>query len=239
MDDLDRLYVELVDAIRRERPTSLAGGFTVHELTERLIPYRSVRNPVGFRSHDEYESTLSRLVAGERGYLLSEGEMQDIVRAGIEESLPDTRRYLGFPTAKLWLNPEEIPPPGDTRYAPPEVQERSLRDIDVVDIEVLTPDEDSSADPAAGPETPLADPPPLLGHDDESRARLGAEPTPAGTDRSLCRRCEARLPADAAFCPFCGQSTGIGVCRACGAELEVAWQFCAQCGAPRAERGPS
>jgi len=125
MDDLDRLYVEFVELLRRERPEALTEAFTVSELHDRLIPYRRIRDSADLRSNDDYEAALSRLLAGERGYLLSDGRMQEEVRAGLDETLPDIRRYRAFPDVRVRLNPKEIPPPGDIRFAPPELREQA------------------------------------------------------------------------------------------------------------------
>jgi hypothetical protein len=125
MDDLDRLYYEFVETLRHERPSGLSEKFGVLEVHSELIPYRRVRNLVGFRSNDDYEVALSRLLSGERGYLLCDGDMQAELRAGLEEPLPDINRYKAFPDVRVWLNAEIIPPPGDIRYAPPEMRERS------------------------------------------------------------------------------------------------------------------
>lgn len=124
MDDLDRLYFEFVEVARRERGAALTEPLTVNELHDELIPYRRVRDPADLRSNDDYELALSRMLAGERGYLRSDGSMQDELRAGLEETLPDIRRYRAFPDARVWLNPSEIPPPGHIRYAPPELRDQ-------------------------------------------------------------------------------------------------------------------
>jgi hypothetical protein len=243
MDDLDRLYVELVESLRRQQPAALTRSLTVFELHEQLVPYRRVRNSIGFSSNDEYEVALSRLLAGERGYLLGDGEMQGNLRTGLEETLPDIRRYQSFPEHRVSLNPEGIPPPGDTRYAPPELRERAAGATDAVDIRELAPDQGAeSADPEeamAGSEPPAASPEPdaIDASGGEGVAHSPETVELPREELELCHACGLELPDAASYCPFCGSPVTFGLCKACGTELEPTWRFCAKCGLPRDRTG--
>lgn len=224
MDDLDRLYFEFVEILRRERPSALSEPFTVAELHELVIPYRRVRNPVGFRSNDDYEAALTRLLSGERGYVLSDRDMQEELKAGLNGVVPDTRRYRAFPDARVWLNPEEIPPPGDIRYAPPELREQ----IERLSRATAGPEEprELETDDAATGEPGVEKPATSVVAGAESPARLES-------GLGLCPRCGVSPPEGAAFCPHCGSRLSADRCRNCGADMEPAWRFCADCGAPR------
>ncbi len=253
MDDLDRLYFEFVEITRRERGTALTDPMTVLELHDELVPYRRVRDPADLRSNDDYEFALSRLLAGERGYVLSDGNMQDEVRAGLEETLPDIRRYRAFPDARVWLNPEKIPPPGDIRFAPPEVRDRAewyasraAADPASVDSQV---DEAVAADEGAGG----AERHEVLEPDDatilEAYAETGpveeaatypgqsAQAQPVSEDTADNQdRVSATTPAMEAasaleICPNCSTDTpaGASYCPFCGVKL--APQTCEACGA--------
>jgi hypothetical protein len=228
MDDLDRLYHELVDSVRRQRPGALLKPVTVHEVYERLVPYRRLRNVLGFRSNEDYETALTRLLSGERGYLSSDGEMQSELQAGLGELLPDIRRYRSFPEARVWLNPAEIPPPGDIRYAPPEVRERAVADLDVDTADPLDDgpvsgaavEPDLAADRSASPVDAGID----------AMSEIAGETAPAAMGR--CPHCAGEPPENAVFCPFCGSRLSVETCGACGAELEPTWHYCAACGKP-------
>jgi hypothetical protein len=219
MDDLDRLYVALVEVLRRERPAALTQPLTVLELHDRLIPYRRVRNAAELRSNDDYETALSRLLAGERGYLQGDPAMQEELKAGLAEALPDIRRYRAFPDMRVSLDAELVPPPGHIRYAPPEVRER---------LEWL---EGAAAphDPVASPGATREPEGPAPMRDEAAGGGAPSEAAPAG----VCAACGAEAPAAASFCPFCGARLTPGICRSCGANLERAWRFCAECGVPR------
>ncbi len=237
MDDLDRLFIEFVDILRRERPAQVKEPFAVSDVTEHIIPYSKVRNRAGFRSNDDYETALSRLLSGERGYLLSEGPMQEELTAGLGEPLPDIRRYRAFGDSRVWLNPEEIPPPGDTRYAPPELRERVEREAEAEAHRVESP---LTQVPGAEPHGEAGQPAAMAEGDEEhERPDLAVLPTAASSEEVAaspvppCPECDAALPEAALYCPFCGYPVSATTCRSCGSELDRAWRFCARCGTPR------
>lgn len=229
MDELDRLHFELVETLRRQRPTALTERVSIGELHERVIPYRRVRDAVGFLSNDEFETVFSRLVAGERGYLLGDPVMQEDVRKALADVLPDIRRHRQHRDERVWLNPATIPPPGDSRYAPPELRDRADRDPAAPEVElahdgghdvVTAQVEDVTPELEAGrAAVPV-----------EGGPEAGAEPE---TEAGMCPACGELTPAGAAFCPFCGERLDCGSCGACGAELEANWRFCPECGARR------
>ncbi|UCC71106.1 MAG: zinc ribbon domain-containing protein [Gemmatimonadota bacterium] len=218
MDDLDRLYYEFVEILRRERPSVLKDEpLTFAEVHDQVIPYPRIRNRVGFGSHEDYEATLTRMLAGERDYLASDRQVQEELRAGLEEALPDVRRFLAFPDVRVWLNPEKIPPPGDIRYAPPELREGVDWVSEAIESHkeeraALSPAEaGQAADVESDPQTPL----------------------------EVCPQCGAEPLAGSVYCPFCGRRLLPDVCRTCGAQLDPAWSFCARCGSARGSSSES
>lgn len=222
MDDLDRLYFQFVEILRRERPSAVTGQMTVLELHDQLIPYRRVRDPAGLRSNDDYETALSRLLSGERGYLLGDPPVQEELRAGLDEKLPDIRRYRAFPEARVRLNPDLIPPPGHIRYAPPELRQRA----DWPDA-VGEPEKPEADGGAPGMRVEELGPDGREVDEADSAAAMSAE---------VCPVCEAGVPVDSVFCPFCGARLAPGTCRVCGASLDPVWLFCSTCGTPRQDR---
>jgi hypothetical protein len=214
MDDLDRLYFEFVEILRRERPSALSGALSVLEVHDQVIPYRRIRDAAGLRSNDDYEVALSRLLSGERGYLQADPVMQQEVRAGLEETLPDIRRYRAFPDTRIMLNPDLIPPPGHIRYAPPEIRQRAEL------VEALAEELAADADQAPGAEAAAA---PV------EKAQEPAVP-------EVCPLCLTEAPGHSKYCPFCGARLTPGVCSGCGASLDPTWRFCAECGMQRDDR---
>ncbi|UCF19699.1 MAG: zinc ribbon domain-containing protein [Gemmatimonadota bacterium] len=235
MDDLDRLYFAMVETLRREKPSALREPLRVLELHERLIPYRRVRNRVGFVSNDDYEIALTRLLSGERNYIEGDRDMQAELSAGLAEILPDTRRYLAFPETRVRLNPREIPPPGDTRYAPPEVQEAARRPEENAGTQVdsATGRPDKQAEEEEGPAVVDSAEVALV----ESGAAAVDESVARGSREHFddCPRCKGQLPDRADYCPHCGCGLQPESCLVCGAELEATWSYCARCGSRRGE----
>lgn len=229
MDDLDRLFIELVDIMRRERPAALKEPIKVVEVHDQLIPYRRVRNPIGFRSNDDYETTLCRLLSGERRYLMSDHDMQESLREGLEEALPDIRRYLIYPETRIWINQEEIPPPGDIRYAPPEVRDQ----IDWTSVEVEEETDGGPEDRAAVAEAATDG---EVETENESPASEASEDAPTVTN---CPECGAVVEGRRNYCPICGEAFHATLCAICGSALDAGWRFCPDCGAPRGGRPPA
>ncbi|HET8655813.1 MAG TPA: hypothetical protein VFL93_09895, partial [Longimicrobiaceae bacterium] len=98
MDLVDRLH----DRLRAAAPAPT--GFTIGELYQRLIPYRSVRGELGVWELAEYEHALLRLLSGERDYL----ELEDpSARAEIARELASPNPILGvyrdYPAARVRL----------------------------------------------------------------------------------------------------------------------------------------
>src|SRR6266849_626371 len=120
MDELDRLFGLLVVALARE--TRIAIPFPAAEVYERLVPYRSNRSRLNVATHQDYEMTVLRLLAGERGYAqLDPADVRDALRREMGEPSPDTALFRQFPDAQLSLNrlAAERFLRGDKAYAPP------------------------------------------------------------------------------------------------------------------------
>ena len=223
-------------------PSRVHGPVEVNELYQRLVPYRTHRAVLGLDSHEDYEMTLLRLLAGERGYAFVEPE--EARAALIQESVainPDTGLYKRYGAASVSLDPEHVraslgqveaaqAPTGvesDVSGTPKPPAMDRLTEIpwfpepppDVPEIEV------ADAGPDAAPEQPELP----FALDEE-----GAEaPQPAPRAASApCAFCGGELPVGRAviFCPHCGQNVGVVHCPSCGTELEVGWQFCITCG---------
>src|SRR5260370_14274536 len=125
MDELDGLLELLVRALSRE--TRLAVRFVAAEVYERLVPYRSNRSAMKVATHQDYEMTVLRLLAGERGYVPLE---PDDVRAAPQREItaanPDPGVFRQFPAPRVMANPiaperflrraTAYPPPAHTQH---------------------------------------------------------------------------------------------------------------------------
>src|SRR5581483_198607 len=75
-DDLDRLFRCLVVNIRAEYAQYLTSPFPVAEVYQSVVPWRTNRNELGIELHEDYELALTRLLAGERGYVSGDPAMR-------------------------------------------------------------------------------------------------------------------------------------------------------------------
>src|SRR5882762_8607427 len=104
-DELDRLFGRLVEALTEAGPGRLATPFVAAEIYERLVPYRSNRARLNVATHQDYEMTVLRLLAGERGYVQLEPEnVRDAMQREIATINPDPAYFRSFPEAQVMVN---------------------------------------------------------------------------------------------------------------------------------------
>jgi len=206
-DELDRLFELLVRVLAQD--ARLALPFPAADIHERLVPYRSNRSRLNVATHQDYEMTVLRLLAGERGYVgLQPEEVREAMQRETTAPNPDPGVFRNFPDARVAVN----------RFA----AERFLRG----ELAYAPPDEQ----PQPPPETPpipaftLDAPPPETAFELEER--------PDALQPNHCPYCGGSVPAGRKvnFCPHCGQNLSVKQCPACSTELEVEWQYCITCG---------
>ncbi len=103
LDDLDRLAFRLSRTIRTQYPQLLAQGFTLSDLEERLLPFREVRREMADGGADAFETALLRLVAGDRGYLIADPELQGACRSALAFPSPTLAMVRAWATSTLRL----------------------------------------------------------------------------------------------------------------------------------------
>jgi len=81
---LDNFFSALVGEIRARKPDYLREPFTVAEIYQNLVPYRTHRDRIGVEMNADYEDALLRLLAGEGDLLVLES---DTARGEIETEL--------------------------------------------------------------------------------------------------------------------------------------------------------
>lgn len=88
MDDLDRLAFRVARTVRATYPHLLERGFTLADLEERLAPYAETRRELADGGPSGYETTLLRLLAGERDYLAAGDALQEACRHALRHASP-------------------------------------------------------------------------------------------------------------------------------------------------------
>ena len=211
MDELDRLFTLLVEALARE--ARVAVPFPAADVYERLVPYRSNRSRLNVATHQDYEMAVLRLLAGERHYVQLEPEtVREAMQREIATVNPDPAYFRSFPDAQVMVNGRaaERVLQADRAYAPARPED----DDELVDT--------TGENPVPVPFAP--------------RPFLMPPSTPRIKDAlaaDQCEYCGGVLPKDrkAHFCPHCGQpQEGALKCPGCGNELDVGWAYCLNCG---------
>ncbi len=226
MDDLDRVFHRLVSNIRHRHSEYLTLPFTVQELYETLIPYRHHRRELGIETNQDYEIAVSRLLSGERDYLLADQSMQDKLKAELNSGHGDPGAFRDFASSKVSLAPEAL---------------RRIKALTVADAQA--PDGNAATAPsnapkpvnstfsvaAPSPAQPAPNAVPEAARDvaPVALSSMMNAPVPEG-----CRFCGGTLPEgrSVVYCPHCGNNLSISRCPACGSELEKGWKFCVTCG---------
>lgn len=257
---VDRMYEVLLEEIRTHRPELLSEGFTVAEIYQNLVPYRSHRDRIGIEMNGDYEHALLRLLAGEGGYVELESDAaRERLQEEIESLHPDTGVYRNFAACEVRLKDERVrSPAGDEEK--PDVEEAAPGDTAEIDgaapREREMPSSFNGSGGSRAADEPLSE---ARGDgegeperpDVEDRGTKDAAPSssptaPAalaedgGDDEpreeadpdATCQWCRERLPEreDLQFCPFCGSGVDQVPCPECGTELEESWLFCVACG---------
>lgn len=225
---VQRFHRILVDEIRQQNPRYLTTSFTVAEIYQALIPYRTHRDRLGVEINGDYEDTLLRLLAGEGEYLLLESDPARLrIRRELEESNPNTGIYREFAAVSVRLNPEALPdsegPPAESATA------MSAKADEPSALQASTTDatrDDAGRAPAAPPQP-----------SGPSSSKENGPDAGRGTDAALpsaCPECSEPLPArdSLRFCPTCGANVLTTPCSACGELLERSWRYCVACGVP-------
>lgn len=228
-DELDRLFELLVEALARD--ARLAVPFPAGELHERLVPYRSNRSRLNVATHQDYEMTVMRLLAGERDYLrLEPAEAREQLRAETAAVNPDTGFYRNFGDAQVLVN----------RIA----AERYLRRHEGLAPPEAAPAQEPATAPPPAVTAPADAAPAAVAGPGRAPRRPGSPPPPAEPVFELveprdqleadhCVYCGGPLPTnrEVNFCPHCGQpASGEPKCPACGSQVDVGWSYCVGCG---------
>ena len=243
MDELDRLYRLLVDAIRAHEPELLARPFEIADIYQSILPYRLHRRALGMDTNSDYEMALLRLLSGERGYVIGDAEMQDALRRELTTPNPDPGAFRPYAQSHVELAADALRRLDQGGSAPARTVQPPAAPVAAPrpSVPVVPPAVQRPAAPAAAPSVPYAPPaapsaaPAHAPVTNPSLQQTMSAPPRSTTAEALggrCRYCSGALPAGRrlTYCPHCGQNLTVQHCPACNTELEVGWKFCTTCG---------
>jgi hypothetical protein len=243
-----RFHGVLVEEILENRPEYLDAPFTVAEIYQALVPYRTHRDRIGVELNGDYEEALLHLLAGDTEYLvLDSPAARDHIRRELRSRNPNTGVFREFAALTVRLNPRHLDDQVAPAVAAPGVNGSPGDDEISSSAEAggSTPADSSPADssPAKGspakasrPTSEPPAPPKDAGSPEGSSMSQnvgGAQPASVAPPED-CPDCHRTLPVRAGlrFCPFCGVDVFVTSCSACGEELDRDWSFCIICGTP-------
>jgi len=252
MDELDRLYRLLVDAIKAQHPELLTRPFEVADVYQSILPYRLHRRALGMETNSDYEMALLRLLAGERGYLIGDDDMQEALRRELSAPNPDPGAFRPYSQSHVALAADALRrleqggaaaagargygTPAATPTAPPRPSATASASAAPSFAPPHPPAAPQRPMPAAAPQAPSPAPAPMRSPVTNPNLQQTMSAPPRSTTAEAlggrCRYCSGALPAGRrlTYCPHCGQNLTVQHCPACNTELEVGWKFCTTCG---------
>ena len=220
---IERFHRTLVEELGRDAPGQLDRPFTVAEIYQSLVPYRTHRDRIGVEMNEDYEDALLRLLAGEGDFLVLDSDSaRDRIRRELEGPNPNTGLYREFAAVEVRLNPAKLPAGGEapsgTGAVPTSAEPEG------------NGSRAGSLFPSQAKENPMAEP-------TEAPSAVPPGPEAERVLPDTCPDCEKELPRrdSLRFCPFCGSDPFQVECSACGEVMERGWSFCIACGTPAGE----
>lgn len=253
---LRRFHAALIDAME-DRGLDLSRPFTVAEIYQDFVPYRTHRDVLGVEINGDYEHLLLRLLAGEEGLVhLESNAALERVSHELEASNPNTGIFREFAAVDVRLvvaGNDSGSRPSVQLHTDDQGDETEAVDEEPIEIAAFapTPQPQFQMDSGKTAPAPTAS---SRSRKSEAREKVKADVAPeAGTDDVVsgvsseshssgdsesedaegpCRWCRQMLPhrENLNFCPFCGESTSIAPCGSCGEPIEPEWRFCISCG---------
>lgn len=106
---LARFHAALVEELSVRRDGKLDAPFTVAEIYQHLVPYRTHRDAIGVEINGDYEDALLRLLAGEGGYLRLESDpVRQELQDELKRSNPNTGLFREFAALEVRMNPASL-----------------------------------------------------------------------------------------------------------------------------------
>jgi hypothetical protein len=204
-----------VEEIQRGAPEYIENPFTVAEIYQSLVPYRTHRDRLGILMNGDYEDALLRLLAGQGEFLILESEpARAKIRRELENSNPNTGIYREFAAVSVRLNPARLSAALSSEAERGRERSNGLQTtLDALDSDL--------GDSTPSPVDSGGDGPAKVGRSE-------------GVPSQQCPDCSVALPdrENLRYCPRCGANLFVVPCRHCTEPLERGWLYCVACGEP-------
>ncbi len=112
---LERIFDRLVRTLSAGGPDQLAAPFTVAEIVQSLVPYRTYRHELGVDTLQDYEHSLLQLLTGERGWLVCDADTVAVIRKELASPDPDTGLLRRLATVQVRMGAIRMPVTVQTR----------------------------------------------------------------------------------------------------------------------------
>lgn len=135
---LDRIFDRLVRTLSAGGPDQFQSPFTVMEIVQSLVPYRTYRNELGVDTLQDYEHAVLEMLAGERGWLVCDPDTVAVIKKELSSPDPDTALLRRLQTVEVRMGAIRMPI-GAELGAP------IVRESDETPVAVTTPVKQSDA----------------------------------------------------------------------------------------------
>ncbi|MBC7842126.1 MAG: hypothetical protein H7099_07430 [Gemmatimonadaceae bacterium] len=142
---LDRIFDRLVRTLSAGGPDQFRAPFTVAEIVQSLVPYRTYRNELGVDTLQDYEHAVLEMLAGERGWLVCDPDTVAVIKKELSSPDPDTGLLRRLQTVEVRMGAIRMPVAGEPR-APiaregddvPHVEHAAVKDTPSVERTVVS-----------------------------------------------------------------------------------------------------
>ncbi len=106
---LDRIFERLLRTLSAGGPDQLRSPFTVAEIVQSLVPYRTYRNELGVDTLQDYEHAVLEMLAGERGWLVCDPDTVAVIKKELASPDPDTGLLRRLQTVEVRVGAIRMP----------------------------------------------------------------------------------------------------------------------------------
>ena len=106
---LDRIFERLLRTLSAGGPDQLRSPFTVAEIVQSLVPYRTYRNELGVDTLQDYEHAVLEMLAGERGWLVCDPDTVTVIKKELASPDPDTGLLRRLQTVEVRVGAIRMP----------------------------------------------------------------------------------------------------------------------------------